>query len=296
MSEVLSPSSFASDPPRGLPWAAGLVGFALGGFFDGILLHQVLQWHHLLSGLEGEGWQDLRVQVLADGLFHALMYLLALAGAVLLLRQHRHIGRTASPRALVGWALLGFGAWHVVDALLSHWWLGLHRVRMDTAHPLAWDLGWLIVFGVLPLALGWRLRAATRRPPSGGAAASAAALVLLAASAGWWAAQPPRGVRSTVTLLLAPEVPAARALQAAERLQGRVLWVNAAGTVWVLAPSAGQALPGRVWWDEGVLALSPSAIVGACLSWQAPQGGLPAVRPVPAAGRPGAAAVHAQQA
>lgn len=29
-------------------WGAAL-GFALGGFFDGILLHQILQWHHLLS-------------------------------------------------------------------------------------------------------------------------------------------------------------------------------------------------------------------------------------------------------
>lgn len=31
--------------------AGGLLGFALGGFFDGILLHQVLQWHHLAFGL-----------------------------------------------------------------------------------------------------------------------------------------------------------------------------------------------------------------------------------------------------
>lgn len=26
-----------------------LLGLSLGGFFDGILLHQILQWHHLLS-------------------------------------------------------------------------------------------------------------------------------------------------------------------------------------------------------------------------------------------------------
>lgn len=33
-------------------WAGYMLGFGLGGFFDGILLHQLLQWHHLLSGLE----------------------------------------------------------------------------------------------------------------------------------------------------------------------------------------------------------------------------------------------------
>ena len=40
--------------------AAGILGFALGGFIDGILLHQVLQWHHLLSLVEGEGLRDIR--------------------------------------------------------------------------------------------------------------------------------------------------------------------------------------------------------------------------------------------
>jgi len=43
-----------------------LLGFALGGFFDGILLHQILQWHHLLSGVESAPFADLRVQVLTQ--------------------------------------------------------------------------------------------------------------------------------------------------------------------------------------------------------------------------------------
>jgi Predicted membrane protein (DUF2243) len=49
-----------------LQWAGYLLGFAMGGFFDGIL-HQVLQWHHLLSGVQRSGLQDLRVRILADG-------------------------------------------------------------------------------------------------------------------------------------------------------------------------------------------------------------------------------------
>jgi uncharacterized membrane protein len=53
--------------------AAGVLGFALGGFFDGILLHQVLQWHHFLSLVPGEALRDIGVQILADGLFHAAM-------------------------------------------------------------------------------------------------------------------------------------------------------------------------------------------------------------------------------
>ena len=51
-------------------WSGYLLGFALGGFFYGILLHQILQWHHLLSAINS---MDIRFQVAADGYFHAFM-------------------------------------------------------------------------------------------------------------------------------------------------------------------------------------------------------------------------------
>ena len=138
------------------PWIGwGVVlGFALGGFFDGILLHQILQWHHLVSLVPGAG--DLRLQVLWDGLFHALMYLVAVAGLVGLWRTRRRLVE-GSGRPLVGALLSGFGLWHVVDSVLSHWVLGIHRIRLDSPNPLAWDLLWFVVFGVLPMAVGWLL-------------------------------------------------------------------------------------------------------------------------------------------
>lgn len=30
-------------------WGTVLLGVGLGGFFDGIVLHQILQWHHTCS-------------------------------------------------------------------------------------------------------------------------------------------------------------------------------------------------------------------------------------------------------
>ena len=57
---------------RRLLWGAGTVGFALSGFFDGILLHQVLQWHHLFSLVPGEMCRDIRNQILMDGWFDVL--------------------------------------------------------------------------------------------------------------------------------------------------------------------------------------------------------------------------------
>lgn len=58
----------ASARARQVLFCGLALGFGFGGFFDGILLHQILQWHHLLSGLEGARW-DIRVLIMTDGLF-----------------------------------------------------------------------------------------------------------------------------------------------------------------------------------------------------------------------------------
>src|SRR4051794_21113001 len=69
---------------RRVLWAAGIIGFALGGFFDGILLHQVLQWQHLFSLVPGERWRDIGSQILMDAWFQVLHYVIACVGLWLL--------------------------------------------------------------------------------------------------------------------------------------------------------------------------------------------------------------------
>lgn len=131
-----------------------LIGFALGGFFDGILLHQILQWHHLLSGLSNSVASDLPFQLLADGLFHLLMYVIAVLGGMVLLRYRSPEETSGSVLRPV---LFGFGAWHLLDAFISHWVLGIHRIRMDSELPVVWDLAWLVIFGIAPIVIGLML-------------------------------------------------------------------------------------------------------------------------------------------
>src|SRR4028119_1894848 len=69
-------------PPARLRPPSFRLGFALGGFFDGILLHQILQWHHLLSLWTRP--DDFAFQSTWDGLFHAAHYAIA-AGALYVL-------------------------------------------------------------------------------------------------------------------------------------------------------------------------------------------------------------------
>lgn len=154
-----------------LKWSGCLLGIALGGFFDGILLHQILQWHHLLSNVNAV--QDMRMQIMADGLFHALMYVIAAIALVQLWRARSATSQAGAGKMLWGYALVGFGVWHIADSVLSHWLLGIHRIKDDSPNPLLWDLLWFVVFGVLPLLMGWRVLRQPGTPSGGGRWAAA---------------------------------------------------------------------------------------------------------------------------
>jgi uncharacterized membrane protein len=209
--------------------AAAVTGVGLSGFFDGILLHQVLQWHHLLSLVPGETWRSIENQILADGLFHVLMYAVTAIGLFLLWRARRDLGRNdVGARQVGGGFLLGFGGWNVIDVGLFHWILGIHRIRVDVPEPLAYDLGWLAVLGLVPLALAWTLLRSAGS--SGDGRRSAALLGFAALLAAPVASLPPPGT-STALVLFAADEGSTAAFAAAHQAGAPVLWMNAEGTV-----------------------------------------------------------------
>ena len=75
------------------PTAAGIfLGLGLGGFFDGIVLHQILQWHHMATsaGYPPDSLDNLKFNTLLDGLFHAATYIFVVIGVARLWRAaHR---------------------------------------------------------------------------------------------------------------------------------------------------------------------------------------------------------------
>ena len=145
---------------RRLTLAGTLLGLGLGGFVDGIALHQLLQWHHLISSVDRYPTTTiagLEANTLADGLFHTATYLLTLAGLWLLWTVLTGSSLAPGGRRLVGLLLFGWGIFNVVEGLINHHLLGLHHIREGAGNRLAWDLGFLGIGAVL-IGGGWLMQ------------------------------------------------------------------------------------------------------------------------------------------
>ena len=159
----------AAEParPLGRIWASGiLLGVGLGGFADGIVLHQILQWHHMLSSTDrypASTVAGLEANTLWDGLFHAATWVAVVAGVWLLWRRTGDWSWARSGRELVGWMLVGWGVFNLIEGLVNHHLIGVHHVR-ESGSQTAWDLAFL-AFGALLVSGGWLLTRTERRRP-----------------------------------------------------------------------------------------------------------------------------------
>ena len=149
-----------------------LLGLGLGGFIDGIVLHQIVQWHNMGSAVLPPTTMDAMKQNMAwDGLFHVVTWMLVTAGVYLLLRDARAGAELPSAPAFTGQLVLGWGTFNLVEGLVDHHLLGIHHVRDMLVegmpvHVPQYDWAFLLVGGVGLMGFGWMLAradATTRR-------------------------------------------------------------------------------------------------------------------------------------
>jgi uncharacterized membrane protein len=135
--------------------AAGfLIGAGmLGGFVDGIFLHQILQWHHMITNVQpATNLSSLERNTLDDGLFNLGSWIVTLTGIALLWRAGGRSHVIWSSKVFGGSLLLGAGLFDLVEGLINHQILGIHHVKPGI-NQLAWDLGFL-GFGITLIAVG----------------------------------------------------------------------------------------------------------------------------------------------
>lgn len=135
-----------------------LTGAGLGGFVDGIVLHQILQWHNMLSArIPPNDLVSAKVNMTWDGLFHAAVWVMTGIGLFLLWRAGSRRDVVWSGRTFLGSLVFGWGLFNFVEGIIDHQLLGIHHVYEYTTDKLPYDLGFLLIGGIGLLLAGWLL-------------------------------------------------------------------------------------------------------------------------------------------
>jgi len=122
-----------------------LFGIGMIGMLDGIVFHQILQWHSVNMHTD-------RVhQIMSDGIFHLFVTIVIFVSGVMLWKGDPH----EHPRIFWGSFLLGAGTFNFIEGLVNHHLLQIHHVRPG-AYQLLFDISY-DAFAVLLLVIGWIL-------------------------------------------------------------------------------------------------------------------------------------------
>lgn len=145
-------------------WPGVVLGLGLGGFIDGIFLHQIAQWHNMGSAVLPPTMEAMKQNMVWDGWFHVATLVFTVAGAYLLLRDARAGVPLPGTGAFTGQLILGWGIFNLVEGLIDHHLLGIHHVRDMPAHVPLYDWLFLGIGGVGLIVLGWLMSRGTGQP------------------------------------------------------------------------------------------------------------------------------------
>ena len=101
----------------------------MGGFVDGILFHQILQSHNMLTGrIPKDTIAHIEINMVWDGVFHAFTWIMTAIGLMLLFRAAAMSNIFWSGRAFAGALFVGWGLFNFVEGVVDHHLLNLHHV------------------------------------------------------------------------------------------------------------------------------------------------------------------------
>ncbi len=142
-----------------------LLGLGLGASLDGIVLHQIAQWHSMGSALVPPiSVEAMRRNMTWDGMFHAASWAVILVGIFRLYgdaKKSRRGELLPDRRTFTGLLIIGWGLFNLVEGLVDHHLLGLHHVRDMPVHIPFYDWLFLGIGGIGFILLGWAM---VRRP------------------------------------------------------------------------------------------------------------------------------------
>lgn len=153
--------SIYEKSPVPLTTASMVLGIGLGGFIDGIFLHQIFQTHEMLSSkIPSTNYIGKSINMFWDGIFHFFCLIVVLIGILLLWKLMKRKNTENSGRLLSGGLLLGWGLFNIVEGIINHHILKLHNVIEVSENP---NTGNLIFLGVSVVILIAGMMLAYRR-------------------------------------------------------------------------------------------------------------------------------------
>jgi uncharacterized membrane protein len=131
---------------------AGLIlGLGLLGAIDGIIFHQLLQWHHMILS------PNIELEIFTDGLFTALFSAKLIWGGMKIFQDARKNELGESWRIFLGGIFIGGGSFNIVEGIVDHHILQVHRVKPMAENPLMYDLAFLAI-GLLLIVIGFMIK------------------------------------------------------------------------------------------------------------------------------------------
>lgn len=132
-----------------------ILGIGIGGFIDGVIFHQILQWHGMFTNqLPADTLLGKSVNMFWDGIFHLLTLTAVIIGVVSLIRLLKKKNINPSPKLAVGGMLAGWGLFNVVEGVIHHHILEFHNVRELSDNPDLWNYGFLAI-GIVFMIVGF---------------------------------------------------------------------------------------------------------------------------------------------
>ncbi|EMI22497.1 putative membrane protein [Rhodopirellula maiorica SM1] len=130
---------------------------------DGILFHQLLQLHNMLSAKFPVRDVDIRtlainleINMFWDGLFHVFTWIMTAIGIAMLWAAVRRSDVPLTTPTFLGSLSLGWGLFNLVEGIIDHHILHVHHVTETSGH-LIWDLTFLAAGLVLILLGVWMI-------------------------------------------------------------------------------------------------------------------------------------------
>jgi uncharacterized membrane protein len=122
-----------------------ILGVGIGGFIDGIIFHQILQWHEMVSNkISTSTVVGKSVNMFWDGIFHIATLAIVVGGIMALWKIGKQTGVSKDGRLLFGGIIAGWGLFNCVEGIINHKVAGLHNVR-EYANQNEWNNGFLLL-------------------------------------------------------------------------------------------------------------------------------------------------------